>query len=418
MPASTAAVPEQGSTPRGAPAQPTSTSPTPAAVLAAATRSAAATQTGLAPLLADAAVATTLKGLPEPVRQAALRLLSFPLPADTAVTADQLRRAFARSGIFLEASLEAAGKTPTPGIAGRSAPGGDLKAALVALRAVLVQAGGSPRLAEPAGQGAASTADAASPGGLAGALSASVGRAATTDAQGLYRVLLQATGEAGGALLAQSGGPPPATVPTGVKALPFADNRPPPPYRGAQPAAQPPAHPSIAATEPLDKVVRTLLTETDGALARQTLLQAASLPDQAGTTAGTQKSDAATQRWAFEIPFATPQGPAVAQFEIAQDAHGRGQDRVAPTWRARFAIDIEPLGPVHAQVAVMGERAAVTLWAERAESAALMRDSVQVLAEDLRAAELEPLEVTVRDGTPRLQAPAAAPAGRFLDCAS
>lgn len=418
---------EQGSVTRGAPAVPTSTSTTPAAALATAVRSAAVTQSGLAPLLADAAVAVSLKGLPEPVRQAVLKLLSFQLPSDEAVAADQLRRAFARSGLFLEANLKSAATKPS---AGPSAPAlaGDLKAALVALRAALAQASGNSRTQPSEGQGGAAGAlDPAPHGAPASTPPPAAGRAAITDAQGLYRALLQATGETGAAAAAKaaaatnvaaSAAAPAAGKPDASSASPLAGNRPPPPYRGALPAAQPQAQPSVEAGQPLGKVVQTLLAETDGALARQTLLQAASLPDEASATAGAQKSDASVQRWTFEIPFATPQGPAIGQFEIASDAHGRGQDRSAPIWRARFAIDIEPLGAVHAQVAVMGERTAVTLWAERAESAALMRDSAQILTDDLRAAELEPLEVIVRDGAPRRQATATAPAGRFLDRAS
>lgn len=420
MPALTTAIDGQGPVSRDAPAVPAATSTAPAAVLAAAVRSAAATQSGLAPLLADAAAAASFGGLPEPVRQAVLKLLAFQLPSDMAVEADQLRRAFARSGLFLEANLDAAARSSPSAAA--PALTDDIKAALVALRAALTQTSGSARLPPAAGQGAVSTADAALSGALAPTLGAAAGRVAITDAQTLYRALLQA--------VAETGAMPPsraiasaAAVATGKpdagQAPPFADNPPPPPYRGALPVAQPPARPSIEATQPPDKIMQVLLAETDGALARQTLLQAASLPDQGSAAAGTHRPEASVQRWAFEIPFATPQGPTIAQFEIARDAQGRGQDRIAPIWRARFAVDIEPLGAIHAQVAVMGERTAVTLWAERAESAALMRNSVQSLTDDLRAADLEPLEVVVRAGSPpRPRATLTASAGRFLDCAS
>ncbi|MEZ5787335.1 MAG: flagellar hook-length control protein FliK [Xanthobacteraceae bacterium] len=411
---------------RGTPEAPTTTSAAPAAALATAVRSAAVTQSGLAPLLADAAVAASLRSLPEPVRQAVLKLLSFQLPSETTVEAEQLRRAFARSGLFLEANLDHAAAKPSAGGAA-PAPAGDLKAALVALRATLTGAGKSPQTQPPAGQGVGSAADAAVSGALASAVGPAAGRAAPADVQGLYRALLQATGETAAAAAAKaavatnaagSGVAPTADTPDAYPGAASASNRPPPPYRGALPAAQPQAQPSVGPATPPDKVVEALLAGTDGALARQTLLQAASLPDDPTAMGAAQKADASAQRWTFEIPFATPQGPAIAQFEIASDAHGRGQDRTAPIWRARFAIDIEPLGAIHAQVAVMGERTAVTLWAERAESAVLMRDSAQTLTDDLRAAELEPLEVIVRDGAPRQQANASTPAGRFLDRAS
>jgi hypothetical protein len=129
-------------------------------------------------------------------------------------------------------------------------------------------------------------------------------------------------------------------------------------------------------------------------------------------------TDPGAGRWVFEIPFATPQGTTVAQFEIARDGKGEGAERHEVSWRARFAIDVEPVGIVHAQITVAGERTGVTLWAERGASAALLRDHAGDLAERLRAAELDPSEVVVRDGAPPRPRETVAPAGRFLDRAS
>src|SRR5262249_8990805 len=91
---------------------------------------------------------------------------------------------------------------------------------------------------------------------------------------------------------------------------------PPPPYRGAPLAAQPTAAPSVAADTAPQEIGKVLFNETDAALARQTLMQAASLPDQLVPGA---RNDASGPRWLFEVPFATPQGTTVAQFEIARD---------------------------------------------------------------------------------------------------
>ena len=145
-------------------------------------------------------------------------------------------------------------------------------------------------------------------------------------------------------------------------------------------------------------------------------MQAASLPERVGT-AGTN-TDPANARWYFEVPFATPQGTAVAQFEIARDGHKAAAAGAGPVWRARFSLDIEPMGPVHAQVALIHSRAAVTLWAERPDSAARLRDSTALLRDALQQAELEPGDVLVRGGTPPRQPVTAARAGRFIDCAS
>jgi hypothetical protein len=129
------------------------------------------------------------------------------------------------------------------------------------------------------------------------------------------------------------------------------------------------------------------------------------------------RNDPSGPRWLFEVPFATPQGPAVAQFEIARDGHNAPAAGTAVAWRARFSLDVEPIGPVHAQIALIGSRAAVTLWAERPETSAKLRDNAPQLADALRQAELEPGDVMVRAGTPpRPREPA--PSGRFLDRAS
>src|SRR5258705_11407504 len=95
--------------------------------------------------------------------------------------------------------------------------------------------------------------------------------------------------------------------------VPFHTDTPPPPFRGALPAAQPVASPSIAPHAPLAETAHHLLDDTDAAIARQTLLQVASLPD---CIDGTGPKIDTAPRWNFEIPFVTPQGTAMAQFEI------------------------------------------------------------------------------------------------------
>jgi hypothetical protein len=186
-------------------------------------------------------------------------------------------------------------------------------------------------------------------------------------------------------------------------------NAPPPPYRGAPPSAQPAALASLSAYAPPEAVAQRLLGETAAALARHTLLQVASLPE---SDAGSQASAHAAQ-WAFEIPLALGQGSAIAQFEITRD--GRAATDAPFTWRVRFSLNVEPLGPVHALIALAGERAAVTLWAEREASAAHLRANGGTLADALRAAALDPRDIQFRVGAPAAPPPAA---GRFLDRAS
>jgi Flagellar hook-length control protein FliK len=186
-----------------------------------------------------------------------------------------------------------------------------------------------------------------------------------------------------------------------------------PPYRGGPMTAQPPAAASITVDAEPRAIAERLLADTDAALARHTLLQAASLPD--GGDAG--RADRTDARWTFDIPFAAPHGTAIAQFEIARDGRraSSGEDS-GPAWRARFSLDVEPMGPVHVHIALTQGRAAVTLWAEREASAARLREDAPLLAQALREAELEPGDVLVRTGEP--PRPAAAATGHFLDRAS
>ena len=188
----------------------------------------------------------------------------------------------------------------------------------------------------------------------------------------------------------------------------------PPPFRGALPSAQPIAAPSIAPDAPLGSIAHRLLDDTDAAIARQTLLQVASLPDR--TDASGNPVDASVPRWNFEIPFATPQGTAMAQFEIARDGGGRDNEAAHRIWQARFSLDVEPAGPVHALITLSGERTSVRMWAERPTTVAQLRAGANELSQALSAAELQPGDIVIRDGAP--PQPKSAKRGHFLDRAS
>jgi hypothetical protein len=186
---------------------------------------------------------------------------------------------------------------------------------------------------------------------------------------------------------------------------------PPPPISGGLPTAQPVMAATLVAHAPVEATLHHLLTDTDGAIARQTLLQVASLPGQ--PDAGTTRSDPTAPRWNFEIPFLTPQGTAMAQFEISRDGSGREVEAAKQVWRARFSLNVEPAGPIHALVSLNGQKTSVRMWAERPSTAAELRAGVSQLSQALSRAELQPGDIVVRDGAP--VQPATAPAGHFLD---
>jgi hypothetical protein len=170
--------------------------------------------------------------------------------------------------------------------------------------------------------------------------------------------------------------------------------RPAPPVREAALSPQAPAPATLPEHADLSTLIEHLAPQVEQALARLTLHQLASLPD-GGSSA-----------WMFEIPLATPQGTAMAQFEVERDGAGSTGVDAAQPWRARFSIDIEPLGPVHVHVAMSGGKAAVSVWAERADSLAWLRGQGAELASAL------PAEVVFRAGTPGGATPAR---GHFLD---
>ena len=189
---------------------------------------------------------------------------------------------------------------------------------------------------------------------------------------------------------------------------------PPPPFRGSAPTAQAMGRATLGPDDAPLSVAQHLLKDTDAAIARQTLLQAASLPDRVDLPG--LRTDAGQPRWNFEIPFATPQGTAIAQFEISRDGDGVEIGRAQKTWRARFSLNVEPTGPVHAVVTLSGERTSVRMWAERPNTAAQLRANADQLTHALREAALEPGDIVIRDGAP--PPPAPPPAGQFLDRAS
>jgi hypothetical protein len=385
--------------------------------VSAAAQTAATQQGSLAPLFANAGVAAGSDALPPKLQQAVLQLLAQRTSLGQNLTGGEVKNAFQKSGLFLEASL--ASGSPPAGIP-------DLKAALIVLRQTLLSSLGGA--AAPADAGDAGDAgDAAAPPlapslapdidapdlrlpqarpAATGDLPASSGgsRAATAAALNLLQEGLQEIGNA----------PPPAMgSPKELRNsgdVAFQTNTP-PPFRGAQPSAQPVALPSLPSDAPPATTARQLLGDTEAAIARQTLLQVASLPDRIETSA--PRVDPAAPRWHFEIPFATPLGTAMAEFEISRDGGGSEVEAAKRIWQARFSLDVEPAGPVHALVSLVGETTSVRMWAERPETATQLRAGAAQLSQALAKAELQPGDIVIGDGRPPQSAPA--PAGHFLD---
>ncbi len=406
--------------------------------VSAAAQAAATEQDSLAPLFANLGAAVSASNLPPKLQAAIAQVLAQQTSLDQNLDGGDIKTAFQKSGIFLEASL-AAGSVPASGVP-------DLKAALIVLRQTLQSALGAnaPATAPAAPTTPAGTPQAAQPQAAAAALvpSPSInpdvheillpqarlpvaenlalpGQAAA--ARNPLAAALDAGPSAGATLnllqeaLQELGNPARVAAPPkdarGADAA-FHTNTPPPPVRGAPPAAQPIAAPTIAPDGPLEATAHHLLDDTDAAIARQTLLQVASLPDRIDNSA--PKADMNVPRWSFEIPFATPQGTAMAQFEISRDGADQEVEAAKRMWRARFSLDVEPAGPVHALISLQGDKTSVRIWAERFSTAEQLRAGASELSQALTRAELQPGDIVIRDGAPPQAAPAAR-AGHFLD---
>jgi len=432
---------------------------------------AAAAQGGMAPLLADLERVSTSPQAPALVRQAAANMLALRSPIDGAVTAGEIRQAFGRSGLFMESRL--AEEAPAPGAAPLAAK--DLKAAMLVLRAAVASWSAQAGPATPAQTGQAPTASppqtapnapptplpptlgapAPQVGAQAAALSAPQPQlaqaaaeadarpsaapvpaqpeeaAATPVARFLAAVaprpVPQQAAQPAAALfvLAQEAAAgfeeAPVARPLMTPLAPPPGKGPPPPFAGGPVVAQSAAPSTLALNAAPAAVAQQLARGVDAALARQELLQAASLPERAEAARPADSravEDRSGPRWVFDVPFATPQGSAVAQFEISRDGGGGGAAggvAEARTWKVRFSLDVEPMGRIDAQLALTGERARVSLWAERPESMARLRGGEEMLNAALREAALEP-EVAFHAAAPPVAAPAAP--GRFLDQAT
>lgn len=395
-----------------------------------------------APLFANLASVVTGSNLPEGLKQAVLDVLAQQTPLNSGLDGSGIETAFQKSGLFLEASLATGARPPAGTIP-------DLKAALLVLRQTLVtlesaaphaQATALPAGTAATSQGAAApaqpAAEAAKPASPSIApeiaqqpqmprsanLAAAVLADMAPDAPQTAMPRIMSPGLAASLLQEVTQNLPRLTgnVPGSNKAVPdghifeAAARATPPPFRGALPSAQSIVSPSLAADTPLAATVHRLLDDTDAAIARQTLLQVASLPDR--TDASGHRVDPTVPQWSFEIPFATPQGTAMAQFEISRDDGNESADPARQAWRARFSLNVEPAGPVHALITLNGDKTFVRMWAERPATVQQLRAGIGELNQALMRAELKPGDILVREGTPPQPAPARA--GHFLDRAT
>jgi hypothetical protein len=324
---------------------------------------AATTQDSLAPLLADLTAALQSSALPAAARTAVQQLLAAQTPLTSATTASSLQTAVAGSGLFLEANLAAAAVGNGQTVALDTS--GDTKALLLQLSSTLAPTSLAPTSLAPTSL-APTSLDPAATDPLAAALVGST---------------LQSR--------------PQARLPQRLPPRPV--------IAGAVTAGQPVAKAGVGPDTSSETLTSSLRQEAAAALARLTMSQLASVPTSGQTT-----------RWTFELPVETPGGLAIAQFEISRDGNQKsGSEAAEPTWRARFSMDVEPSGPVHAEVSLSGGRTRATLWAERADSHQSLDAQQGELTAALAEGEGADAAVRIVAGAPPDTTPQVA--GRYVD---
>jgi hypothetical protein len=449
--------------------------PLQAIAVSAAAQTAATRQGSLAPLFANLSVVAVSDVLPEKLQQAVAPLLALRPNLDQNLTGNDVKAAFKSSGLFLESSLASGSVAPSPAAGvpdlkaalivlrqtllslgsppeSASAPAAAPQPQRPAQVSPEIPAAGpapephivvSPTLAptliseidveevflpqarlpvaddfsESNETGRIFTAAPMPPNADAGTRATTIG-AILNLLQEALQAIPQKAGNAAKLVLNEDAPIEPLPSANGPQRTQRSDDvgtartmTPPPPFRAALPSAQAVVPPSLTSDMPLAAAVHHLLDGTDAAIARQTLLQVASLPDRADIAG--PRTDPAAPRWNFEIPFATPAGTAIAQFEISRDGTASEIEAAKRVWRARFSLDVEPAGPIHALISLSGDKTSVRMWAERPATATQLRAGAAQLSQALSRAELQPGDIVIRDGAP-LQ-PSPAPAGHFLD---
>lgn len=179
-----------------------------------------------------------------------------------------------------------------------------------------------------------------------------------------------------------------------------------PPLKGALPHGQPPQAATLADGAPAGELARALTERTEAALARLTLLQAASLPE--GQAA---RPDAPAQALQMEVPVRVGAETAIDQFHIQRDPPDQEEGKRAggaPSrgWTMRLSLDAEPLGPLHAAIRWRDGHVGVDIWAERPGTAAALDAERTNLSDALEASAFAIDRLVIAEGRPPEPKPA------------
>jgi hypothetical protein len=387
-------------------------------------------QDGLGPLFASLVEARQSASLPPLIRQMVGALAALRVPVEDLADAQVLREAVSRSGLFHEASAAADG-----------VPRADLKGALSALQRLLQiwtvvtkPPGAVPTEGEPPAEASIRPPLGNPPAAQAIQHSATLAKlAASIPADGdavaldpLFAARVQTSSRPAPAAAtqlhalvamaenladSQTGLKVPAPQLQSGAAPPPAERHLAPPRRDSHPVPQA-AAPLTGELARADAtvLVQTLLDKTEAALDRLKLAQVASLP----TSVEVPRADAPSPlHWHAEIPLAMGRDTPVLALEVERDDHPpAGSEEGGRIWRLRFAVDIEPLGPIHALLTLQNHQVGVSLWAERETTSRTLRGRAEDLREALAQEAFDATHIDIATGAPPQSGKAS---GHFLD---
>lgn len=193
-----------------------------------------------------------------------------------------------------------------------------------------------------------------------------------------------------------------------IAAITPVSRRPPPPLRDAQPRALRAEAPTLPEGANARETARSLLGQTESALARLKLTQLASSPppDASRAAAALPPTD-----FMVELPMMLGSELSLAQLQVQRDGSNRTK-KSGRGWRVRFAVSFSAIGEVGAQVSLLGGTTNVVIWAESEATADALEEMLPELGPALGARGLTVGSVRVRRGIPADAAPAT---GRLMD---
>jgi hypothetical protein len=148
----------------------------------------------------------------------------------------------------------------------------------------------------------------------------------------------------------------------------------------------------------INKLLNLLLRQAEGGLARIQLNQLNSLPPEDGSKVV----------WQFELPLR--HADEFDSFKIRIEREDGNNEQAQHCWRITLNFDLDPLGPVQAQISLQGEEVSTLFTTERKESAATIDQHLPILSQAFSQAGLRVGHLTAqKTGSAAMEEPQLSP---------